>query len=203
MNHGQGRPGPGGKGGGAAWEPRLAATVTHISDLRWRVTVTDPLLYLSHTAAGTVRTLVGRVEWHTPTQKFRAVLDEVRQTEPDGTGLSMPLYLTPGAAQAVRQLLIVAWIDHWTDPALYSAHESPVSEALGGQIPLPTTGQGSGQGGGEKTAQKAASGSGPAPRRRGPIRSPLSSLVDPEAAQQEAAFGEIELMIEQMRGEAE
>lgn len=176
-----------------------AAVVAQITGMVWRVIVTDPLIALSHAPPGTVRTLVGRVEWHTPTQKFRACLDEIRQQDPDGQIMSVPVYLSPAMAQTVRQTLILAWVDYFTDPALHAAVESPVSGSLGGQIPLPGPSPYGELPPGGENAPEGHQGPGKRIRKRGPIQSPLSGLVDPKAAEQEQAFAEIEKLMESFR----
>ena len=175
-----------------------AAVVTQITGMVWRVVVTDPLIGLTHSPPGTVRTLVGRVEWHTPSQRFRVVLDEIRQHDPDGQIMSLPVYLSPGAAQSIRQTLILAWVDYYTDPALHSAGESPVSGSLGGATPLPAPAPYAAPSPGGENASGGPQGPGKGNRKRGPIKSPLSGLVDPKAADQERAFAEIEKLMERL-----
>lgn len=191
--------------------------VSQMVGMVWRVMVADPLVSLTHSPAGTVRTIIGRVEWHGQSQMFRAVLDEIRQQEPDGQTMSIPVYLSPGAAQSIRQMILLAWMDHYTDPALHSGSDSPIRGSLGGQIPLPAlspypehppgqenalegaTGAGEGAGEGNTGGQPGHGRAGR--KRKGPITSPLSGLVDPAAADVEAAFGEIETLIQILRSE--
>lgn len=179
----------------------------------WRVMVTDPLVSLTHSPAGTVRTIIGRVEWHGQSQMFRAILDEIRQQEPDGQTMSIPVYLSPGAAQSIRQMILLAWMDHYTDPALHSGSDSPIRGSLGGQIPLPALSPYPDHASGPENALEGAVGAGEGDagrglnpvragrKRKGPIASPLSGLVDPAAADVEEAFGEIEQLIQNLRSE--
>jgi hypothetical protein len=163
------------------------AEVIQISPCVWRVVVPDTAVYLTPPPDRTSRYLVGRVEWVSGVQKFRVTLDEVRVQEEDGRTLSVLVYLLPGTAGIVRDVLMMAWIREFTEQEL----RSNVMGVLAGRNPLPGT----------PAAPPGEVPAPPAARRKGSIRSPLSALVDRKAAEKAEALDELEGLISQLAAE--